>query len=79
MATIVWVGILYVCCELYLDDMLVDGKDENDYFDNLEKIQRLSKHNLTLNPDKGVYGASEYDFVGHHITHEDITQQRPYK
>ena len=77
LATIVFAGILYIMCELYIDDILVHGKEEEEYFTNLEAVlQRLAKYNLTVNPDKCEFGKNECDYVGHHFTSEGVTHNR---
>ena len=74
LATIVLVGIIYIACESYIDDILVFGKDEDEYFANLEEVlKRFKKHNITINPDKCVFGATEIVYVGHLITANGIT------
>jgi hypothetical protein len=77
LATIVLVGIIYIACESYIDDILVFGKDEDEYFANLEEVlKRFKKHNITINPDKCVFGATEIVYVGHLITANGITHTR---
>jgi len=74
MATIVLIGILYICVELYLDDMLIFGATEDEYFYNLEQVFiRLEKYHLLVNPDKGYFGMPEVKFIGHHFTQEGVT------
>jgi hypothetical protein len=77
MATIVLANILYICCELYLDDILIFGSTEDEYFYNLEQVfLRLDKHKLTANPDKGQFGMTEVDYVGHHFTQVGVTHNK---
>ena len=72
-ATIVLAGLLYICCELYIDDVIVHGQDESDFLTNLEKVlARLQEKNVTLNPKKCCLGASEIEFVGHIVDHEGL-------
>ena len=41
-ATVVLAGLLYICCELYIDDVIVYGKDEDEFIANLTQVlQRL--------------------------------------
>ena len=68
MATIL-VGLLYKICELYLDDILIHGKDKPTFLQNLREVfERLRKHNITLNPKKCRMGLEEIEYVGHKIT-----------
>ena len=77
MASIVLVGLLYFICELYIDDIIVYGRTEDEFLQNLEKVfQRLQKHRLTVNPKKMFFGLEEVEFVGHTINHSGITFSR---
>ena len=51
--TIVLVGLLFVCCESYLDDVIQYGKGEEDYLASLKKVlTRFKKHGITCSPRK---------------------------
>lgn len=77
MATVVLLGILYLACEVYLDDILIYGQSEDEYFTHLEQVlERLEKHKLTVNPDKAVFGVDAIEYVGYYITHEGISHSR---
>ena len=77
LASIVLVGLLYFVCELYIDDIIVYGRDEEEFLKNLEKVfQRLEKHRLTCNPKKMFLGLEEVEFVGHTVNHSGITFSR---
>lgn len=77
MATVVLAGILYTACETYLDDILVFGTTEDEYFSNLEKVfDKLSEYDILANPEKGKFGMSEVDYIGHHFTCEGVTHNR---
>lgn len=74
MATVVLIGLIYLICELYIDDILVFGKDEDDFIENLEKVfKKLRQYNVTLNPKKCRFGMDKVEYVGHVITSEGIT------
>jgi hypothetical protein len=67
-------GLLYEFCEVYIDDVLVHGKTEDEYIDNLRKVfQRFREKKVTVNPDKCIFGADEVEFVGHLLDQEGIT------
>ncbi len=81
-ATVVLVGLLYFCCELYIDDVIVFGKDEEEFLNNLERVlSRLQEKNISLNPKKCILGASAIEFVGHVIDESGLTMspEKVYK
>lgn len=74
MATVVLSGIIYVLCELYIDDVFVFGRDDNEFISNLRQVfERMRKHNITLNPKKVCLGQDNIEFVGHVINADGIT------
>ena len=45
--------------EVYVDDMLVKSKEEEDHLDDLkETINTLRQYSMKLNPSKCVFGVS---------------------
>ena len=77
MATTVLVGLIYVICEIYLDDIIIYANTEAEFLSRLEEVlKRLQKHNLTLNPDKVELGMPEVEFVGHVINDKGLTFTR---
>ena len=74
MATEVLMELLFQVCEVYIDDILVFGKTEDEYVNNLEKIlKRFVEKGITLNPDKCVFGKESVNFVGFVIDGEGAT------
>ena len=74
MATVVLAGLIYLICELYIDDILVFGQNEDEFVSNLKQVFiRLRRHNVTLNPKKCRFGMNEVEYVGHVISFEGIT------
>ncbi len=79
MATIVLVGLLYVICELYLDDILIYAATNEEFLASLRKVfERCRQYNITVNPDKCKFGLAEVEYVGHTINKEGIkfTQEK---
>ncbi len=79
MATVVLAGLMYIACELYIDDILVFGKDEDEFVSNLQAVfTRLRKHKVTLNPKKCRFGLESVEYVGHVVSSEGVsfTQQK---
>ena len=74
MATVVLSGIIYVLCELYIDDVFVFGRDEQEFVTNLRQVfERMRLYNITLNPKKVCLGQDSIEFVGHVINADGIT------
>jgi hypothetical protein len=66
-------GLLYDFCEVYIDDVLVYGNNEDEYIDNLHKVlQRFRERRVTANSDKCIFGADKVEFVGHLLDQEGI-------
>ena len=74
LATIVLVNLIHVILELYIDDVIVHGKDEKEFLDHLEKtLRRFRQFLITVNPAKCKFGLSEVDYVGHVIDPMGLT------
>ena len=74
MSRIVLAGLLYVIYELYIDDILIHAKDDEEFLFRLEEVfKRFQKYNIKLNPDKCEIGLNKIEFLGHLITEEGIT------
>ena len=74
MATVVLAGVLYVACELYIDDIFVFGKDNDEFIRNLGAVfRRLQQHKVTLNPKKCHFGLASVEYVGHVVSAQGIT------
>ena len=77
MAHIVLIGLLYVSLEVYLDDIIIHAQTEDHFITRLQEVfERLTKHNITLNPAKCVFGAEEIQYVGHIINSQGTTFAR---
>lgn len=56
----------YSHCLIYLDDVLVPGKDFEDHLNKLRLVlERFRKANMTLNPSKCSFGFFEIAILGH--------------
>ena len=74
MATVVLAGLMYVLCDLYLDDIIVWGSTFAEYLDNLEQVlKRLKRHNITVNPNKCRFNLREVEYVGHVLSNKGLT------
>ena len=74
MASVVLCGMIYILCEVYMDDVLIYGKSEGEFVENLTKVfKRFREHNITINPKKCKLGLTEVTFVGHKIDRMGVT------
>jgi hypothetical protein len=74
MTSIVLIGLVFLICEVYLDDILVYGKDAEEYLSNLRSIfERFRKYKITLNPDKCLFGVNCLEFLGHTLNEQGIS------
>ena len=56
-------------CYVYLDDVLIGSKTEEEHKHHLEEVlARLQQHGLVLNAEKCVLGAAEVDYLGHRVS-----------
>ena len=71
MASVVLAGLVYIICEIYIDDVLIHGRSEKEFLVNLRKVlERLRKFNVAANPKKTKLGLSEVEYVGHVVSSE---------
>jgi len=77
LAMVVLATIIYIICELYIDDLLIFGNTEDEFCDNLDQVfTRLVKYNITVNPDKCELGVEQLEFVGHVVNEHGLTHTR---
>ena len=66
-------GLLYIICELYIDDILVYAQSHEEFVERLRLIfERMRTFNFILNPDKCSFGMTHVEFVGHLISSDGI-------
>ena len=59
---------------IYIDDVLVFSKSPEQHAEHLRQVfNRLNEYGITINPSKCLFGHSEMDFIGFHITSQGIT------
>ena len=67
-------ALLYIICEVYRDDILIYGEEEDQLIEHARKVfERFRVKRMTLNPDKCEFGLTEVEFVGHLIKDGSIT------
>lgn len=73
MSTVILAGLVMTILELYLDDVIVHSKTEEEFLERLEIVfQRFKRHGITLNPEKCSFGMSEVVYVGHTLNEQGI-------
>ncbi len=66
--------LIYLICELYIDDVLIDGADEDTFVNNVRQVfARFRKHKIIVNPKKTQLGLEEVEYVGHLVSHKGIS------
>ena len=69
MANNVLAGYVTRICEIYIDDVLINGSTDDEYVDNTRKVlTRLRTKEVTANPEKTRLGLKEVEYVGHLIS-----------
>lgn len=58
---------------VYIDDVLVFSENEEEHLKHLSVVfSRLQEYGLNIQPGKCVFGATNVDFLGHHVSEEGI-------
>ena len=74
MCTMVLAGLLYLICEVYIDDVIVYGTDIKDFCENLKKVLKAcAQHGIILNPKKCRFGLTKIEYVGHTLDASGLT------
>ena len=61
-------GLIHNICDVYIDDMLVFGDDDDAFIRNVQTVfQRCREKSVTLNAKKLVIGFDTVPFVGHEL------------
>lgn len=56
-----------------MDDLLVYGETEEEHDRTLEEVlRRLKDMNMKINNHKSLFGVTEVEFLGHHVSTEGI-------
>jgi hypothetical protein len=66
-------GLMYLICELYIDDVIIFAETEEQMVINLKTVlHRLHEYRITVSPEKCSFGLEEIEFVGHTLNHEGL-------
>ena len=77
MATVVLVGLIYMICEMYIDDCSVFGDTNIEFVSRLRLVsERFRKHNLYLKANKRFLRFKELEFVGKVLSEEGLRISR---
>ncbi len=67
-------GLLYKCCVVFCDDILVYSPDFSTHMHDLQAVMdRLAQANLTLSPKKCEFGKKSIRYLGHILSEKGIT------
>ena len=74
LSNVVLVGLLYIICELYIDDIIVHATTAAEFLSNLRAVfDRIRKHRLVLSPRKVRIGLREVEYTGHVISRDGLS------
>ena len=60
MSNTVLAGLVYQICKLYIDDVLIQGRDLETFLANVRKVfERLGEFNIIVNPARTKLGLAE--------------------
>lgn len=63
--TCVMTGLVGVCCEIYIDDIIVYSSSQEELIENLSKVlQRLQDHDIRVKLSKCQFGLQEVHYLG---------------
>jgi len=66
--------LVYIICELYIDDVLIHGVERATFLANGRKVfSRLREFNVTVNPTKTKLELEEVGYVGHVVSSTGIS------
>ena len=74
MQAVVLDGLVGRICEIYIDDIIIYGKTDDEFMDNLTTVfERFEKFNILLNPNKIQLGLSEVEYCGRTLNEEGMS------
>ena len=77
MAIVVLTGLMYMICEIYIDDCTVFGDTNIEFVSRLKLIfERFRKHNLYIEASKCFFDYSELEFVGKVVSEKGLQISR---
>lgn len=74
MASVVLLGLLYMICEMYIDDCIIYGAGSKQFLERVEILfQRFSEKNIKLKAVKCKFGLPIVEYVGRELSKDGIT------
>jgi hypothetical protein len=74
MTSVVLFGLIYIICEMYLDDCIVFGTGPTEFVARLRQIfMTFSKHKIFLKAKKCKFGLKRIEYVGKEICKQGLT------
>ena len=67
-------GLQWSNYQVYLDDIIILGKDFNDHFSNIQSVfQRIRDAGLKLKPTKCMFFQEKVDYLGHIVSRSGVS------
>ena len=67
-------GLLGTICLIYIDDIVVFSRSEEEHISHLNTpFERLTHYNLRLNPNKYVFGLRQVKLLGYIVSQEGLS------
>ena len=77
MATVVLNGLIYINCEMYLDDCIVYARGDDEFLKRLELVFRRFRYfGLLLKAKKCKFGMKAIEYVGRTISSEGLSMSQ---
>ena len=78
MSVHIFSGPLYRTCEVYIDDLLFHGQNEEDFVQNAREIFQICREKgVILSAKKLVISMERVTFVGHDVDSEGLNMTEP--
>ena len=73
-------GLVPDKCMVYIDDIIIFGRDHEEHARNLEEVlQRLGEYRVTIKPGKSLFCSPEVDYLGHTVNANGVSISRQRK
>ena len=77
MATIVLNGLIYISCEMYLDDCILFARGRDEFLERGERVfRRFRCFGLLLKAKKCRFGMTQIDYVGRQISSQGVSMSK---